>query len=111
MELSEYGLYIFKFFKRGQPVYVIIDDTLPCIKDGTGQPFPVFARCENVNLYWAPLIEKAYAKLHSRYYALEGGTTMEALSDLTNGMVEQCFVDYGEMTNLNSLFQSLKFLC
>ena len=36
MEFSECGLYIFKFFKRGQPVYVIIDDLLPCIKDGSG---------------------------------------------------------------------------
>ena len=54
-----------------------------------------------MNLYWAPLIEKAYAKLHSRYYALEGGSTMEALSDLTNGTTEQCFIDNGdELTNL-----------
>jgi hypothetical protein len=35
-EFSEQGLYIFKFIKRSAPVYVIIDDNIPCLKDGTG---------------------------------------------------------------------------
>ena len=82
-EFSELGLYIFKFYKHSQPVYVIIDDRIPCIKNGNGQPIPVFAKCENKNLFWVSLIEKAYAKLHSRYFALSGGSTAEALYDLT----------------------------
>ena len=78
------GLYIFRFIKMGQSVFVIIDDRLPCLKDGNDQPILLFGKCENKNLFWVSLIEKAYAKLHSRYYALQGGSTMEALHDLTD---------------------------
>jgi len=67
---------------------VIIDDRLPCLKDGNAQPYPMFARCQNQNLFWVSLIEKAYAKLHSRYFALQGGSTIEALHDLTGMLIE-----------------------
>lgn len=49
---------------------MIIDDRLPCVLDGNKNVIPFFARCENRNLFWVSLIEKAYAKLHGRYYAL-----------------------------------------
>lgn len=70
LEFQQYGLYIFRFKKMGQSVFVIIDDMLPCVRDGNGQPIQVFSRCENKNLFWVSLIEKAYAKLHHRYFAL-----------------------------------------
>ena len=110
-EFSKVGLYIFKFRKQGQSVYVIIDDLIPCLKDGNDQSIPLFAKCENNNLFWAPLIEKAYAKLHQRYFALGGGSTAEALYDLTGMLVETCFIDGDQMTSSNSLYNSLKILC
>ena len=33
-EFSELGLYIFRFIKGSEPVYVIIDDRIPCLVDG-----------------------------------------------------------------------------
>jgi hypothetical protein len=77
-DYRRYGLYVFKFFKNGKQYYVIIDDRIPCVE--TNKLFhPFFAKCENPNLFWVSLIEKAYAKLHGRYYALQSGSTEEAL--------------------------------
>ena len=77
-----YGLYVFKFFKNGSPFYVIIDDKLPCIEKPNGHIVPYFARSQNSSLFWVSLIEKAYAKLHKRYWALTNGTVEDALHDL-----------------------------
>ena len=35
---------------------------------------------------WLPLIEKAYAKAHGDYAAIEGGWASEAIEDLTGGV-------------------------
>ena len=78
-KFADAGLYIFRFVKMSASYYVIIDDMLPCTKVLDGNVLPIFARCENKNLFWVSLIEKAYAKLHTRYFCLSGGSTNEAL--------------------------------
>lgn len=66
----KYGIYVFRFYKNSVLYYVIIDDRIPAVTKENGQAVPLFARCENLNLFWVSLIEKAFAKLHGRYLAL-----------------------------------------
>jgi hypothetical protein len=50
-----------------------------------------FAQCENKNEKWLPLLEKAYAKAHGDYAAIEGGFTGEGIEDLTGGVTTELF--------------------
>jgi hypothetical protein len=59
-------------------VDVTIDDLFPCSPLGD----PLFAGSSR-NELWVMLLEKAYAKLHGSYFALNEGTVDEVLSDLT----------------------------
>ncbi|CAF5128097.1 unnamed protein product, partial [Rotaria sp. Silwood1] len=60
-------------------------DQLPCTQDGG------LVYCQNVkdkNEMWAPLLEKAYAKIHGSYQTLVGGEVNEALINMTAGLDE-----------------------
>ena len=57
---------------------VVVDDRLPVGRDGE----LLFAKTLDETL-WAPLLEKAYAKLHKSYAAIQKGSMMEAIADLT----------------------------
>ena len=70
----------FWFWKWGKWVEVIVDDQLPFIGD-----FPAFSRCRNPNEYWVPLVEKAYAKLHGSYQAIDCCNVEDVCLDLTGG--------------------------
>ena len=50
-----------------------------------------FAQCSNENETWLPLLEKAFAKAHGDYRAIEGGFTGEAIEDLTGGVTTELF--------------------
>lgn len=77
------GLYVLRFYKNGQWVSVVIDDYMPVGSDGQ----PLCATNANwPTTCWAPLLEKAYAKLHHSYEAIgDGGSVVQALIDLTGG--------------------------
>lgn len=50
-----------------------------------------FAQCEDPNETWLPLLEKAYAKAHGDFSAIEGGFPGEGIEDLTGGVTTEIF--------------------
>ena len=64
---------------------VVVDDWIPCEARGK----PAFATSRKGNELWVSILEKAYAKLHGSYEALEGGLVQDALVDLTGGAGEE----------------------
>ncbi|KAM8954244.1 calpain-10 [Pelodytes ibericus] len=78
------GKFTCRFWRFGCWVEVTIDDRLPCL----GRKL-CFSHCQDQGVFWLPLIEKAYAKLHGCYEALWAGQVADALMDLTGGLVER----------------------
>lgn len=115
------GVYGFVFFRDGEWQTTIIDDKLYLRvpdydeavgleerlvwddvnrKDSeeeyrkthqTGSRALYFANCNEENETWLPLLEKAFAKAHGDYYAIDGGFTGEALEDLTGGVTSEFY--------------------
>jgi hypothetical protein len=103
---EECGVYGFVFFRDGEWIYVVIDDSLYLRYDDndedydptgekerkwkkryqTGSEALHFASCKDENETWLPLMEKAYAKAHGDYAAIERGITGEGIEDLTGGV-------------------------
>jgi hypothetical protein len=74
------GIYVLRFFKNFEWIYVIIDDRIPVNKESK---LPVFGSCKSQNELWVSLIEKAYAKLHGCYEQLISGYIDEGICELT----------------------------
>jgi hypothetical protein len=55
----------------------------------TGSRALYFAQCVDDNETWLPLLEKAFAKAHGDYSAIEGGFVGEAIEDLTGGVTSE----------------------
>ncbi|CAL5425722.1 unnamed protein product [Camellia sinensis] len=84
-EYNEEGIYTVRFCIQGEWVPVVIDDWIPCESPGK----PAFATSRKGNELWVSILEKAYAKLHGSFEALEGGLVQDALVDLTGGAGEE----------------------
>uniref|UniRef100_A0A2P2KJ11 Calpain-type cysteine protease DEK1 n=1 Tax=Rhizophora mucronata TaxID=61149 RepID=A0A2P2KJ11_RHIMU len=84
-EYNEEGIYTVRFCIQGEWVPVVVDDWIPCESPGK----PAFATSRKGNELWVSILEKAYAKLHGSYEALEGGLVQDALVDLTGGAGEE----------------------
>lgn len=73
------GIFPIKFFYKGGPIIVTIDDQIPVMSNG----YPVNARPGPNGGWWVVLLEKAYAKMNINYANLEGGMQYEAMRALT----------------------------
>ena len=110
------GVYGFVFHRDGEWFHTLVDDklyvlapdwheALTCQKatfemihndrDGErkfrdalqkGSSALCFAKCREDNETWLPLLEKAYAKAHGDYSALESGYPGEGVEDMTGGV-------------------------
>jgi hypothetical protein len=116
---EDVGVYGFVFHRDGEWISEIIDDKLFLTKpdfdesvlerilwedrervnseeqyrkayqSGSGALY--FAQCEHADETWLPLLEKAYAKAHGDYQAIEGGFTGEGIEDLTGGATTELY--------------------
>ncbi|XP_064597454.1 LOW QUALITY PROTEIN: calpain-1 catalytic subunit-like [Liolophura sinensis] len=78
------GAFRFNLWRFGEWIEVVVDDNLPVL-DGE------LAYCGTLGSppeFWAPLLEKAYAKCCKTYEAIEVGKTLDALTDLTGAICE-----------------------
>ncbi|XP_035827604.1 calpain-A [Aplysia californica] len=77
------GIFRFNFWRFGQWKQIIIDDLLPTVRGNL-----IYANSPQSNEFWPALLEKAYAKVHGSYEAIEGGLLLDSLTDLTGGLTE-----------------------
>ncbi|KAF2825399.1 cysteine proteinase [Ophiobolus disseminans] len=117
---EQVGVYGFVFHRDGEWISEVIDDKLYLIKEDfdeakieryhwlelqnrktpeeeyrmvmqTGSRALYFAQCSDPNETWLPLLEKAFAKAHGDYSAIDGGFVGEGIEDLTGGVTSEVF--------------------
>ncbi|CAD8199562.1 unnamed protein product [Paramecium octaurelia] len=82
-EYQQNGLYGIFMCNNGILQECVIDDFIPCQKQGG----PIFSKA-NGNELWVLLLEKAYAKIYGSYQKIEQGLAGQALKDLTGAPSE-----------------------
>uniref|UniRef100_A0A0N5CM46 Calpain catalytic domain-containing protein n=1 Tax=Thelazia callipaeda TaxID=103827 RepID=A0A0N5CM46_THECL len=97
------GIFHFQFWHYGNWIDVVIDDRLP-----TSDGKLLYMHSRELNSFWSALMEKAYAKLYGNYEALRGGTTSEALEDMTGGLTEFISLNESPPNMLQMMFRAFE---
>lgn len=98
-EKNAAGCYVVRLCICGKPMEIVMDDYFAL--EGNELLFAGTAH----NELWAMLIEKAWAKIHGGYPAIEGGDARESLAALTGAPVE--FHKHSEMS-VDELWKIIK---
>lgn len=111
-ETSFVGGYGVQFYKNNQWETVLVDDYFPVLHHSyqdTDSRGAAFGFSKGFQELWVPLLEKAYAKYHGSYAAIEEGTVPMALKDLTGGESEEIFLAKASRgANKKALWNKLK---
>lgn len=83
-DFNRAGAYVLRLCRAGEWHTVLVDDNFPATELDTF----AYSKAARRQL-WVPLVEKAAAKLHGCYEALEAGTLAEALTMLTGYATER----------------------
>ena len=84
---SANGIYAVNFYTLGVPHTVIVDDYLP-LQSHRGTYYTVFSKMGLDSALWAPILEKAFGKLHGNYGHTVGGDSRRAARTLSGGPYE-----------------------
>jgi calpain-12 len=74
------GIFETMLWHKGNYQKVVVDDRLPMYRMPST---PISAQMNLNGGWWAPILEKAYAKMHQNYVRLSGGLSFESLRTLT----------------------------
>ena len=81
--ISDAGIYHIKLYIRGKPWLIEIDDEMLFLKDGGQENLRYNKFDKQSNSLWAPLLQKAVAKIKGNYENLMAGIPENALRLLT----------------------------
>ncbi|KAJ8777556.1 hypothetical protein J1605_014446 [Eschrichtius robustus] len=96
------GVFHFQLWQFGCWVDVMVDDRLP-VREGK----LMSVRSDQRKEFWAPLLEKAYAKLHGSYEVMRGGHVNEAFVDFTGGVGEVLYLRQDTLGLFSTLCHAL----
>jgi calpain-15 len=99
--LNDEGIYAIKFFIRGKPWIVTVDDTVMMWSD-----VPNFASVGDDNTLWAPILQKAFAKVKGSYADANGGFVTTGFRSLVGSPVFDYLSD--DESDYSEVFDRMK---
>jgi hypothetical protein len=109
-EKNSAGIHGLKFFIRGKPWVVDIDDSMLFQEEDTESEIKFslyFATASKNNLMWGPIIEKAWAKVKGAYMNADGGMSSNALRFMTGAPSPMFLTKDFDEKNLDQAFNLL----
>ena len=86
-EINDAGIYALRFFIRGKPWVVTVDDYFLFDYSDSSKTKPFYSNIGTNNQIWGMVAEKAFAKVKGSYAATNGGFVKEAITILTGAPV------------------------